>query len=343
MKKTLRLVWTVSSASFSTEQSNEKASANDILEWMSFESQSPTPEQIKAINTQASVFMKAGIQLLYSEDNAEGALIQFDKALQLRSQLPTHVPMDAYGLAACWLNRAEALTRQGPTHHSSALHAYNQALALLRPLPLAEDGRFGKRLVIASQNVALLFAALDPPGTKEASAALQDAIRVLNESQGIEDREHHRLLTVTWMNLANLQERESTLTSDEEAWRSAQQALTFAKAYEQKDEITAEAGLKARHVLCRLLARRLESNGSSKDAMDDIHQATDLAEDGLELARSWERRGVQSFQNVAFDLFQFGAKVYANYQPQFLAEYLGEHLGAAPTDGPNPLLQNRNV
>ncbi len=54
--------------------------------------------------------MQEGIRLMQSDKDADAALLQFDRALELRRRLPTEVPMHAYALAACWLNRAEALT-----------------------------------------------------------------------------------------------------------------------------------------------------------------------------------------------------------------------------------------
>ena len=69
---------------------------------------------VEEINAQASVFMKQGIRLM---DNARpeaiaAALGYFDRALELRRGLPFETsPMLRYDLAACWLNRADALVR----------------------------------------------------------------------------------------------------------------------------------------------------------------------------------------------------------------------------------------
>ena len=37
-----------------------------------------------------------------------------------------------------------------------------------------------------------------------------------------------------------------------------------------------------------------------------------LADDGLVLARRWEQKGVARFRGIAYDLFRFGARVYAS-------------------------------
>ena len=53
---------------------------------------------------------------------------------------------------------------------------------------------------------------------------------------------------------------------------------------------------------------------------------TDAVDDGLTLARRWEQAGVARFRDIAYDLFRFGARVYAVYQPQFLNEFVLDNL-----------------
>lgn len=279
----------------------------------------------EAVDAQASFFMQQGIRLAQSGNDVD-ALLQFDRALELRRGLPADEPVHAYGLAACWLNRAEALTRLGPEQHALALRAYDEALALLRPLPLGDDARFSKRLAIALQNRALVLAARNPPPTADAVAALLEAIAVLDHAESMGAPERDYLLAVVWMNLANMQASEATLVSDLAASKAARRALALVKTREHEDVAAAEAGLKARHVLCHITARRLSVQAESGTIMADVHEATDLADEGLDLVCRWERRGVGRFRNLASDLFCFGARVYAHYQPQFLNEFLSEHL-----------------
>ncbi len=286
--------------------------------------QIPDPQQIKVTKARASLYMQEGIRLTQSGNDVD-ALPYFDRARELRLQLPADVPMHAYGLAACWLNRAEALTRLGPDQHALALCAYDEALTLLRPLPLGHDARFSKRLAIACQNRALVLAAQNPPATADAIAALVDAIAVLEHAETMEPSERDYLLAVVWMNLANIQASEDTIVSDRAASDAARRALALVKAHEHEDAAAAEAGLKARHVLCHIAARRLSVQTEGETVMADVHDETDLADEGLALIREWEQRGVGRFQNLASDLCRFGARVYASYQPQFLAEFLSDH------------------
>ena len=277
-------------------------------------------------DARASLLMKRGIGLLHLRHDADAALVCFDQALELRRRLPMELPIHAYGLAACWLNRAEALTVLGPGYHPLALRAYDEALALLRSLPLGADHRFSKRRAIAHQNRALLLAAQNPPAKADAIAGLKEAIAVLDQAEAMPADERDYLLAVVWMNLANIQLPGDKITSDQAAWEAARRALELVKATENKDVAAAEAGLKARHVLCHIAARRLSIEPLSKTFMADVHDATDLADEGLDLVRKWERRGINSFRNLASDLFRFGARVYAHYQPHFLNEFVSEQL-----------------
>jgi hypothetical protein len=286
----------------------------------------PDPREIDAIDARASFFMKEGIRLMQSGDDVDAALRCFDHARELRRRLPTEAPMHAYGLAACWLNRAEALTRLGSAYHAMALRAYDEALALLRPLPLGDDARFSRRLALAHQNRALVLAAMNPPATMDAVAGLVAAIAVLDSAEAMEARERDYLLAVVWMNLANIQASEDTIVSDVAAQNAARRALALVKVQEHEDAAAAEASLKTRHVLCHIAARRLSARARSETVMADVHEATDLADEGLALVCEWERRGVERFRDLASDLFRFGARVYARYQPHFLHEFISEQL-----------------
>src|SRR5688572_24363916 len=117
---------------------------------MSLELKVIGPSEAPAIDAQASMLMKRGIRLLSdaTPDAISEALACFDRALELRSRLPIDaVPVFRYGLAACWLNRADALIRLGHAALiSDALRAYDEGIALLRGLPLHEDARFPRRL-----------------------------------------------------------------------------------------------------------------------------------------------------------------------------------------------------
>src|SRR5262245_48101129 len=101
---------------------------------MTFDPHSYDTSQIENINAKASLLMKQGIRFMEAErqDTLVQALECFDQALELRRQLPDTDPLLRYGLAACWLNRADALVRlRDPARLTAALSSYNEAIAVL--------------------------------------------------------------------------------------------------------------------------------------------------------------------------------------------------------------------
>jgi tetratricopeptide (TPR) repeat protein len=326
---------------------------------------SDTPVDVDAILVEASRLMKEGIRLRDEAQAPAEALDCFDRALELRRRLPIgEVPVLRYDLAACWLNRAEALVRLRLDDHRfvEALKAYDEALALLRTVPLDEDPRFARRLAIAWQNRGRLLTSRAQEGretrdtrhtreTREAIASFMEAITVL-ERHGALVSDRQRLLAAIWMNTAiawmtdahehapdrkhghehghgHAHEHE---ISTSQAADAARLAIAIVAASEQDDADAAEVGLQARHVLCLALAVSTRAGAvepATDIAADDIHEATDLADDGLALVEHWERRGITRFRALASDLFRFGAHVYAIHQPRFLREFLQEHLDPA--------------
>src|SRR5579862_3010819 len=295
---------------------------------MTLESPIVDPAEFEAVERRASALMKRGIHLLQESDaNAETALQCFDRALELRARLPLDISIHAYGLAACWLNRADALIRLRRANHlADALHAYDEAIALLHRLPVSADARFVRRLAIAHQNRGLVLFAQDPPAVEDAALAYTNAIAVLESEDAAGFPDQPYLLAVVWMNLANALASRMSDEADAAARDAARRAIVLVAPLEAEDADAAEAGLKARHIWCQTLARRLPAPTATAAIPDDVHEATDLADDGLGLVRRWELRGVPRFRALAFDLFRFGAGVYGLFQPQFLPEFIDENL-----------------
>ena len=288
------------------------------------------PSKVQAIDAQASVLMKRGIALMADArpEAASEALACFDQALDLRAGLPLdQSPVLRYGLAACWLNRADAMMRLGGGPQvSEAVRSCDEAIGVLRVLNFADDPRFPRRLAMAHHNRAMFLMA-QGGRLEDVIASFQEARAVLEhpEAAPVEDGRH--LLAVVWMNLANVQAAAATPEFESAARFAATQALELVEASETVDEAAAEVGLNARHALCRTCATRLAAPSGTPDAMpDDVHEATDAVDDGLGLIAKWEQKGVSRFRRCAADLIRFGARVYLVYQPQFLEEFLNENL-----------------
>jgi len=302
---------------------------------MELDHRSLRPADVQEIDAQASVFMNEGIRLM-DDTRSEviaAALQCFDCALELRCRLPIETsPMLRYSLAACWLNRADALMRLVEIHEHTqlALRSYGQALDLLRDLPLHEDARFARRLAIAHQNRGLALQSQNTSVTSEIMQEFLKAIQILEHEYAAQINDRLYLLAAVWTNLANAELAEPDTQSEKRAAEAAQRAITLIADFETDDVHIAEVGMKARHVLCRAIARRLSQITDMDTKMPtDVHDATDAADDGLALARHWEQKGVVRFRNTAHDFFRFGTRVYARYQPQFLAEFVSENMDPA--------------
>jgi tetratricopeptide (TPR) repeat protein len=298
---------------------------------MELDSHGLNQTDVQEIDTQASVFMRQGIRLMDdARPEAIAAALQcFDRALQMRRRLPIEAsPMLRYGLAACWLNRADALMRlEAPEQTQLALCSYDEALALLRDLPLHEDVRFPRRLAIAHQNRGLALQAQNCCATAGAAREFSKAIEILECEHSAQITDRLYLLATVWMNLAHAELPEASSQSDERAEQAAHRAITLVTGREMNDVHIAEVGMRARHFLCQAIARRLSQVTTGDGGMpSQVHDATDAADDGLALARHWEQKGVDRFRKIAHDLFRFGMRVYARYQPQFLAEFVWENM-----------------
>jgi hypothetical protein len=277
--------------------------------------------------------MKRGIALMAEErpGAASEALACFDEALDLRAGLPLEEsPALRYGLAACWLNRADALMRLGGGPQvAEALRSCDEAIEQLIRVPLEGDPRFPRRLAMAHHNRAM-FLMVQGAGLADVVAAFEASIAVLAHEHAARIDDRQQLLAVAWMNLANVQASAGTDESEAQARSSARRAIELVEASEADDLTAAEVGLHARHALCRTYAARLGSMSSTVGAMpDDVHEATDAVDQGLALVRQWEQQGVTRFRREAADLFRFGARVYLLYQPQFLEEFINENLDPA--------------
>ena len=289
-----------------------------------------TDAEVDALNADASVLMKRGIAFLEEprREAAIDALHCFDEALELRRRVPPdHSPFQVYLLAACLFNRADALVRMGDVGPiAAALASYDEGIEALQRIPLDENALYPRRLALGFQNRGLALQTRGREGDADlAAASLAEALGVLEQpySAGIEDRPYLR--AVVWLNLANVRAMQAPDGAHAAAREAALQAIDAVAGLETSDVNAAAAGLQARHVLCRVCAHSL-SQATDEDMPKDVHEATDAVDDGLELVRSWEQRGVPHFRPLAFDLFRFGARVYARYQPQFVDEFIADNM-----------------
>jgi len=290
------------------------------------------PEQAAKINTDASTLMKQGIALL--EERRPGAageaLEFFNRALQLRLELPVDPALgadhfQAYLLAACWFNRGDALMQLvDPDKISAAINSYDEGIAAMRLVSLDQDPRYARRLAMGLQNRGLAQLAQGRVDSAIESFDLSlDALEG-DAASALADRDY--LLAGVWANIAIARAGVKTSESDTLARAAALRAIGLVGHLESGDIPSAEVGLKARYVLCQVIAGQLPATAPKDAAMPDaVHEATDHAEAGLALAKRWEEKGELRFWPLAHALYNFAALVYERYQPQFLEEFLREN------------------
>jgi tetratricopeptide (TPR) repeat protein len=301
------------------------------------------PMMAGARNDLASVWMKRGISLLEQNTRSTlgNAVSCFDQAIALRSRLVLESnPWFRYGLAAGWMNRGDALTRLGSLEElTEAVRSYDEALNHLRVMPLDENPLFRKRLAIAFLNRGVTL--LGRGDLAAAVGSLDEAIAALKHEGASNIPEQKHLLGCAWMNRGNalLLSAQPDFLAVRDA---AREAMILLAGAERNQAAAAEAGLKARHVLCRAaVGLSGGSTGNGSDIGEWIAEATDAVDDGLQLTREWELRGVTSFRTLAGELFRFGARAYQIYQPHFLAEYILENLDPEQSPGASGTVEMR--
>lgn len=290
----------------------------------------PSPDQVHA---EANQWTLHGIDLMQrgDRDSLLEALLCFEQAIALRETLPLDEnPLFRWGLTAGWMNRAYSLTRLGgPDRLLKALSCYDIAIAHLHRLPLDSHPIYRWRLCVAWMNRGIT------EQTRTGELAFSNALRCFNTAvqvmKGHETNprlDYQQVQASLWMNRANAQLQ---LPSPEwaAAADSARRALTHSRISEDQDPIAAEAGIKARHMLCHALAHLLETPPVDAASADRwILEATDAVEDVMRLTRHDVR-----FQPLREELFHFGCRIYRAFQPHFLAEFLEDGLeSGGPTE-----------
>jgi tetratricopeptide (TPR) repeat protein len=232
-------------------------------------------------------------------------------------------PRDARDQAVAWMNRGhELLVRGDDPSLAGALEAYNEAITLLRPLPLAENPSWANSLGAALMNRAQLLHRLH--GTSQAALALaacDEAEQVLRPLPADANAWPRRNLAGTLVNRANLL---LDLGRQAEAADAAGNALVLAAPAERIEPVDAELALKARRALGDALGLLLVAPGVDQEAI--ARQASDVVDDALELIRHWHSRQPEMFRPLALRFFRYGAQLYRYHQPHFLAEFLEENL-----------------
>jgi tetratricopeptide (TPR) repeat protein len=252
------------------------------------------------------------------------ALESFDRAIALREGLlKSGNPLYRYNLAGVWINRADVLIESAnPTLVDKALAGYDRALAILAPLEAHPLSLIRRRVAVARMNRAgALLAKAAPACVHQALAAVEATLGALAAGPG--ENWTRALAALARTHRAEALMRLGSWEATESSAREALLAVGWAE-----DAETAAIALRARSLLGLCLLRSA-GVGPGKARFDE---AVDCAEEGLRLAAQWHADG-RVARGIS-ELFRLAAEGYARRQPQFVAEFLEEHLSLAGAAAP---------
>jgi tetratricopeptide (TPR) repeat protein len=226
-------------------------------------------------------------------------------------------------LGVAWMNRGHAqLLLNNPTGDAAALSAYEQAIALLRALPLAENPSWANSLGAACMNHGQLLHRVH--GTTRAADALASfnlAVATLRDLPPRDNPWPRRNLAGTQVNRANLL---LDLARPADAAGAAREALTLCLPAERTDLIEADLALKARRALGDALGQLLVAPDADQQAI--ATEASNVVDDALGVIRHWQSHGQSGFASLAVRFFRYGTQLYRFHQPHFLAEFIRENV-----------------
>lgn len=225
-----------------------------------------------------------------------------------------------------WMNRGHARLLQGnATALAAALVAYEQAIAVLRTLPLDENPAWANSLGAAWMNRGQLLHRLHGLArAKDALASFDAAVAVLQPLASGENPWARRNLAGTQLNRANLL---LDLARPAEAAAAARVALALCLAQQRTDPVEADLALKARRSLGDALGQLLVAPRANQDAL--AAEASDVVDEALAVIRHWRLRDETAFRSLAGRFFRYGTQLYRFHQPHFLAEFIRENLPLA--------------
>ncbi len=261
-----------------------------------------------------------------SPETLPAALRHYEQAIALLRTLPVAQPEVRHQLALAAMNRGNALQRHNtPETLDRAIQAYDEAIAFFRTLPLDAQPDARNSLGAAWMNRGHAF------HLKNEAAALAESVRSQQEAIAIlgtlplEAHPSFRLnLAAAWMNQANAL---LAIDEDDRAAEAARESTSLAAPFERQQPALADVALKARRACCEAIGRLLYRSSRRSEPTDALaDEASDLVDDGLAVARHWEALGVPHFRATAMRLYAFGAQLYRLHLPDFLAEFLLEHL-----------------
>jgi hypothetical protein len=262
----------------------------------------------------------------------QGAVARYTDAVALfRTCSGSRKNCCRHDLAVALMNRGNARQKISTIETITlAIADYDEAIAILQLLPAPHP--IGRQNTLGAAWLNRGHAHLQKPDAPALAAAVEsfeNAIAILRTLTVTNDASYLINLAGAEINLATALVITSKTPALDRALALSRQALSRVATTELTSLASAELGLKARRVACEVIAHLLVVHADDPTVVSDlIGEATNAADSGLSLALDWRHRGATQFDELGVRLFRFGAQFYQIHQPQFLAEFVLEHLTA---------------
>ena len=237
-------------------------------------------------------------------------------------------PRCRHNLSACWLNIGNVLVRlqQKPDLEPATEEAFAKAIELAEGLPEKDLGSIVAKAAIHSNLAKALQRSKNRAQLEKALQEFSHAIALLEVTPIKKDLRLRLELASALVNRAALQLRIANKNEQIQGiLQDSEIALQLSNTDEKENLLAAEVSTLARRTLTQMLGMVMASQ--PEKAQREIHdKCSDLIEEGLELISAWESRGANSLRLNARHLFHIGCAFYRVQQPQFLVEFITEHL-----------------
>ncbi len=283
-------------------------------------------------NLLASAWMNRGSGLfrLGSREALAEAVRSYDQAI---AAMELRTGVDANMLGAAWMNRGVGLMHleePDETKESVAARlaevtkALDKAVALLEPAAATGHAAARRNLASVWANLGIVRVRReDPAGALEAHRKGVELFRPLAAEGGAAE------MFDLAARVFNLGQACTAAGEADAALAAAREAMELAEGVHLGDPQVIDLAMRARHAVCVVLGGRLAAGRALAEdpkRAELLEEAGDLVEDGL-AALKGRAELPEGVAQTAARLYEFGAWLYRTQQPQFLGEFLLEHLG----------------
>jgi hypothetical protein len=270
-------------------------------------------------------------ELQATPEKEKAALQAYDQAIGILKGETSPTPELTQSLAVAWMNRANILQRFGvPEALQHSVKAYDEALSLASVFsPTDHAGLVGSMWM---NRGAALERVLARELDDQAAASFRSAIGVLEASGAGAENVHIRRLTLAArINHAGVVLRLGGAAAASDTIAACGVMLDSLKDLEDNDPADADLAFRARRIVCEASGRLMEGLTGANVDRDVLSRATDSAEEALSQAKLWESRGLPAFRPWTRWFFDFALSLYAQFQPQFLGEFILDTLRSPQT------------